>query len=219
MNTRIAIVVVAIMLHAVPGSAAPVQWSQNGHWYEHVSERLNWSDALASAATRSYQGLPGYLATVASAQENDLIRSLLNDAEWGAWLAGSDAAVEGEWRWMAGPETGTLFWLGNASGHAPAGAYENWAPFEPNNTNVENAVAIWGPHGASGPNDWGLWNDFQATDTQGFVVEYSVPEPNTVLLLLPVMVVWMGGNRLRVLLVARQRSSARAASRNSESTR
>ncbi len=185
MRTCATLALAIVLLLVSQGDAVPVQFAQNGHWYEYVPERLSWEPALASAATRSYDGLAGHLATVTSAEENSFIRALVADAEWGAWLAGSDRAVEGDWRWTAGPENGVAFWLGDASGHAPGGAYKNWAPFEPNNTNVENAVAIWGPHGASGVNDWGHWNDFQATDTQGFVVEYSVAEPATAYLLLP----------------------------------
>ena len=37
----------------------------------------------------------------------------------------SDQAVEGEWKWVDGPESGEIFWNGNASGSAPVGQYAN----------------------------------------------------------------------------------------------
>lgn len=163
--------------------AAPVQWATNGHYFEYVPDRLNWSAAQASAASRSFLGMPGYLASVTSAGENDFIKTLLTNAEWGAWLGGSDADQEGTWKWTAGPEAGTPFWIGDAKGSAPNGRYQNWAGFEPNDTNGEDVVAIWGPNGAGGGTYYGTWNDFQASDTQGFVVEYSaVPEPTSLTL-------------------------------------
>jgi len=167
----------------VEALAAPVQWSANGHYYEYVPTRLNWSAALAEANSRSYLNLPGYLATVTSADENAFVSSLLANAEWGAWLAGSDAAVEGEWRWVAGPEAQQIFWQGDQHGAPVAGAYNNWATNEPNNLNTENSLAIWGPNGANGATSWSQWNDFQGSDTQGYIVEYSaIPEPSTRLL-------------------------------------
>jgi hypothetical protein len=40
-----------------------------------------------------------------------------------SFIGASDAAVEGEWRW----EDGTLFWLGDDTGAAQGGLYDNWA--------------------------------------------------------------------------------------------
>jgi hypothetical protein len=172
-----------VMGAVTDASAAPVQWAGNGHYYEYVPTRLNWAGALADSNSRTYLSLSGYLATVSSAAENTFVSSLLVDAEWGAWLAGSDAAVEGEWRWVAGPELGQQFWQGDQHGAPVAGAYNGWGNNEPNNLNNENALAVWGPNGANGATSWGQWNDFQGSDTQGYVVEYSaVPEPSTLLL-------------------------------------
>jgi len=163
--------------------ATPVLWAGNGHYYEYVPTRLNWSAALADANSRSHASLQGYLATITSSGEQAFVASLLINAEWGAWLAGSDAALEGTWTWVAGPEQGQTFWQGNQTGATVGGAFEAWPPTEPNNLNNEDSLAIWGPNGAAGATSWGEWNDFQSSDTQGFVVEYStVPEPSTMVL-------------------------------------
>ena len=42
----------------------------------------------------------------------------------------SDEGVEGEWRWVAGPEAGQPFWLGKADG--TASNFQSWGRGEPN---------------------------------------------------------------------------------------
>jgi hypothetical protein len=112
--------------------------------------------------------MPGYLATITSDEENTFASNL---AGIEAWLGGSDQAVEGEWRWMNGPEVDQLF------------TYTNWASFEPNNTsggedylqtNHAGQAGKWNDNGGPGSN---------ASVAYGYVVEYSVPEPATLALL------------------------------------
>ena len=102
-----------------------------GHYYEAVpAPGITWSNAVAYAAARSLNGLQGYLATVTSAGENAFIANFLLDA---SWLGGSDVDVEGDWRWVTGPEAGMAFWSGTTNGTPVNGAYVNWALNEPNN--------------------------------------------------------------------------------------
>lgn len=69
----------------------------NGHYYQWVEEEdISWEDAKSGA-----EDLGGYLATIRSQQENDFIRDNLQ-AE--GWIGASDAAEEGIWRWVTGPE-------------------------------------------------------------------------------------------------------------------
>lgn len=148
--------------------AAPTLWSGNGHYYEYVSGNINWADALAAASVAT--PLAGgtftpYLVTITSADENDFLTTL--GAPGYFWTAGSDAEVEGVWKWVAGPEAGSIFF---GPGAAP-GAYTNWRPGEPNNIfGAENSLAVNGG-----------WNDGTGTSNYvGYVVEYSaatVPEP------------------------------------------
>jgi hypothetical protein len=60
-----------------------------------------------------------------------------------AWIGGSDAAVEGQWRWVDGPEAGDLFWNGAGAG-GNIGAFANcWHPSEPNSAFTgEDALTI-----------------------------------------------------------------------------
>lgn len=148
--------------------AAPIQWADNGHYYEYIQGAYTWSDALAAAAGMSFNGMTGYLATSTTALENRFIAVTVGNGELG-WLSGSDDNAEGLWSWRAGPEAGqALTWF-------------NWSGGEPNNCcGGENYLQInWG----SG----GTWNDHGGPGNpgqlNGFYVEFSpaaptgVPEP------------------------------------------
>jgi hypothetical protein len=137
------IAVAAILVTAGASAAAePVQWTigagGNDHWYEIVSVpngpgsfRKTWTDARVDALSRAHLGLQGYLATVTSGAENLFLNGLSGPfGTSGGWLGGNDAAVEGEWRWIDGPEAGQLFWLGDSTGSSPG--YANWGAGWPN---------------------------------------------------------------------------------------
>jgi hypothetical protein len=168
----------AAMLAAAATSvqAAPVQWTTasggNGHWYEFVGVRVTWQQAFAAANATSFMGMPGYLATITSAEEN-LFASSNVAGSIEAWLGGSDEAVEGEWRWMNGPEAGQLF------------TFTSWftAGGEPNNTGGGEDYLQTNHRRVAGD-----WNDYGGPGTgasvqYGYVVEYGVPEPGTLALL------------------------------------
>jgi hypothetical protein len=153
--------------------AAPVQWTVgsggNGHWYEFFATAVDWNTARADALSRG-----GYLATITSAAENSFAAV---SAAGGAlaWIGGTDAAVEGEWKWADGPEAGVQFWQGGPSGTALG--YTNWNGGEPNNCcGGENYLQLnWATTGG--------WNDHggpgNASQLNGYLVEYNVPEPMT----------------------------------------
>jgi hypothetical protein len=87
-------------------------FTDNGHFYEFVSQfGIRWDSAQTTAAAQTLHGLQGYLATIASQAENDFIFQKL---QGNGWIGASDAAAEGEWRWVSGPESGTLFCTGNS---------------------------------------------------------------------------------------------------------
>lgn len=143
-----------------------------GHYYEYVpSVGITWTEARDAAALRSFYGLQGYLATITTQEESDLLGS---QAPGAGWIGASDAAVEGEWRWVTGPEAGTLFWIGPPSGTAYG--YEFWNGGEPNNSGNEDYAHITDP--TVGPS--GSWNDLTNTGAgsgvyqpKGYLVEYG----------------------------------------------
>ncbi|MGB5479456.1 MAG: C-type lectin domain-containing protein [Eudoraea sp.] len=143
-----------------------------GHYYEYVSSLgITWTSANTAANSRSYFGLQGYLATLTSQVEADFSGS---QASGVGWIGGSDAATEGVWLWVTGPEAGTNFWNGTAGGSTPNFAF--WNTGEPNQSGDEDYAHITHPN--VNPN--GSWNDLTNTGAasgnyqpQGYVVEYG----------------------------------------------
>jgi len=142
-----------------------LSFSENGHFYEFVSATgITWTAARDAAAARTLYGLQGYLATVTSVNESSFIASKLVGQ---GWMGASDAAVEGDWRWVTGPEAGTVFWSGVANGSAVGGEYNNWSSNQPDNSNDEDYGQFL---------ESGIWNDLPLSagnGLAGYVVEYG----------------------------------------------
>jgi hypothetical protein len=193
----------------------PARNPANGHYYAFFNgsddDRLTrpvmpFAAALSRAASMSHLGVPGHLATITSQAEQDFVfnyfKELRRPPLWAAdrfWIAASDAAVEGEWRWVAGPEAGQQFWQGNVTGQ-PYG-YQNWRKeiigsnfFEPNNQPLyrnpegEDYLALLlVNYETSRPS---YWNDVIGLDDHDnyvprlAIVEFSlIPEPSSATLI------------------------------------
>lgn len=149
----------------------------DGHYYDFIpSYAIPWTTAKVNAESMSYYGLQGYLATITNAAEAQICGELSPGT---GWIGASDVETEGVWKWVTGPEEGTIFWNGNQAGSAPAGMYSNWNSGEPNNAGSgEDYAHITDVSVTTNP---GSWNDLpnntagqpvQYTAT-GFVIEYG----------------------------------------------
>ena len=152
-----------------------------GHYYQFVSNiGIRWTDAKIAAEALNYYGLKGYLATILSLEEAKISGE---QAQGAGWIGGSDAATEGVWKWVTGPEglanggTGITFWNGVANGSSPNFAY--WNTEEPNQYNGANEDYA---HIKSNnaPGITGSWNDLTNTgdangnyQPKGYIVEYG----------------------------------------------
>ncbi|NQZ14686.1 MAG: hypothetical protein HRT94_07680 [Alphaproteobacteria bacterium] len=143
-------------------------FAQTNNFYTQTTDFVNWNQASQNAANAGLNGVPeltGHLATITSQAENDFVFGLLTAT---SWLGGSDNAVEGEWRWVEGPEAGQQFWQGLAGGSAVNGAYTNWAAGEPNQFfgpgNPENYAHMRAD---------GLWNDLPENRNLNYIIEWG----------------------------------------------
>ena len=166
-----------------------------GHFYRFVSKSgIKWAEAEAEAKSDAmkYYGLRGYLATITSMYENSFIQTKIDRAV--GWIGASDADVEGDWRWVTGPEglegggKGLRFWKGTgyqAKMNNPAGvygpvngAYHNWnrwdqgfssalptGTWEPNQSGEEDYAHI--TYFPNNTNDSYKWNDLPKTGGSG----------------------------------------------------
>lgn len=136
-----------------------------GSVYEYVETYMKWDEAKAVAASMSYLGYPGRLATIMSAEEQAAIESLIpSHWSYNAMIGGSDAGHEGIWMWETGPEAGTVFWKDGAPYN---GAYTNWRSGEPNAYSAAEDYLVLYEH---------KWIDSPANDFvhHGFIVEYQL---------------------------------------------
>jgi gliding motility-associated-like protein len=135
-----------------------------GHYYLYVpSIGITWTAARDAASASTYYGLKGYLATLLSADEAKLSGE---QASGTGWIGGSDQETEGVWKWVTGPEAGTVM------------SYTFWNTGEPNNQGDEDYAHITQP----GIGIRGSWNDLSNTGSttpgdayqpKGYVVEYG----------------------------------------------
>jgi hypothetical protein len=152
------------------------------HFYEYVAGSITFTNSVTAAQARSYFGRAGYLATMSSEAENNFVWRLMASDCWfgasdevglvnsakGTTAFASQAAVEGRWHWISGPEKGINFSNGN-SGAGPttvSGQYAKWAPGEPNNAGSEH-------YGQFYSANLGQWNDLPNTILGGYLCEYG----------------------------------------------
>ena len=172
--------------------------------YTTVSTAATWSEAKAYAESQggylleinSYgewlytvRSLDNSFATMSDADYFSFLDSTLAPDGGGSaylWLGGSDAAVEGEWRWA---RSGEQFWSGGVNGSAVNGAFNRWGKTtqqnEPDNYNgSQDALALaletW-PFGSDGSgSELGyayFWNDISADNQLYFIIEKDLGGP------------------------------------------
>ncbi len=160
--------------------AAPTYLSSTGHSYEPIAilhpfgEGYTWYEVRDLAATSTYLGVQGHLATITSAEENQFVANLCDALGHDTfyWLGGYQPEGTPEpndgWQWVTGES-----WT-----------YANWKAGEPNDAGtfgVEDHVGI---VGSSDQGLLGQWNDMYAgvnpdRNWSSYVIEYPVPEPAT----------------------------------------
>ncbi len=175
-----ALAVFLIVIFAGVASAIPVQWENNGHFYEVVLDEVDWETANGKVKE-------GYhLATITSEDEQLFLKDLMAQYQGEFWLGAyqdrdtnpsldeafqvrdevSKPAPDEGWNWVTGE----------------AWDYTCWEEGEPNDWNgiEEYHLGFWSNF------DWN-WNDEHGkSNILGYVVERDaapVPEPASMFLL------------------------------------
>ncbi|MFN7677264.1 MAG: lectin-like protein, partial [Cyanobacteriota bacterium] len=144
----------------------------NGHWYRYLPGAMTWDQARTAAAASRFLDRQGYVVTITSAQEQAFLRSMFG-SYFSAWIGASDAAEEGTWRWVDGPEAGHVFFV---QGQDPQPGYSNWAEGQPEgdwdsgfelgvDEDVAGFFGYW-----SGNN---LWHDMPIDQRLSLLIEYG----------------------------------------------
>ena len=80
------LVAFAVLSSSRPATAAPIQNPGNLHYYEFIStgtSNIAWATAQANAASMTFLGMTGYLATLGSAPEGAWFESTVwRCSEW-----------------------------------------------------------------------------------------------------------------------------------------
>ena len=176
----------------------------SGHYYAFVPESggIDWNAAYNFAKTHLFMGMRGYLATIASAEENALLGELdgatvgwtggtllkqTDPADYDAnpWKNGSLAGIDWHWRWGCGPEAGTAFHYGfHGADNFPVDGSGRIIGLEAGADANDAVHTNWSP-GEPNYNDGvetvvefyadnGLWNDRDpAASNTGYFVEFG----------------------------------------------
>jgi hypothetical protein len=144
----------SLTVDATPAGAAYA--AETGHYYQVVSAPapVSWDQARAVAAASSFNGLSGYLATITTPAEADLLTQTTPDP---AWIGATD--VNGGWQWATGPEAGTPL------------TFAAWDVGQPDGA-AGHDVAVFG-----GVERGGRWHSTAVADptVSRYLVEYGGP--------------------------------------------
>lgn len=144
-----------------PHSATYYNDLASGHCYYVATSPLNWTAAKAACEANG-----DYLATISSEAENTIIGTKLGLAAGNIlWIGGTDAAVEGEWRWTGGEVNNVQFWQGSQTGSPVGGQFSKWTSGKPSNGSSNNCLAFNG--GVR------TWHDGSCTSSIRYICEKS----------------------------------------------
>ena len=131
----------------------------SGHCYYVATSPLAWAAAKSACEANG-----DYLAAVTSESENTIIGTQLGLNSGNiVWIGGTDAGVEGEWRWTGGEVSNVQFWQGTSAGSAIGGQYSKWNTNKPTNSTSNNCLA----YNATGMG----WHDGSCTSAIRYVCE------------------------------------------------
>lgn len=105
--------------------------TQAGRAYWFCNDQSTFDAARSSCSTIGMS-----LARVDGAAEKNFIAAKLSKP---AWLGATDAAKDGDWRWLDGD---ALFWTGGSTGQGVGGLFSNWGSGNPHASDSANCLSM-----------------------------------------------------------------------------
>ena len=177
-------VLLLVLAAATTAAATPIQWGENGHWYEARlidAGTMSWEQARDAAANSIWQGLRGHLVTLTTPNENAFVWGISGQYFWlGGYQDPSATRADEDWRWVSGENWAWDKWARSS------GEPNDWDPVtrtdDGTEDHEEDYLMFWQANGD--------WNDAWSTHShaKGYIIEYEastnpVPEPATMILL------------------------------------
>jgi len=148
-------------------------WSWGGHSYELFPQKNTLAFSKQFVSSRTLDGLPGYVAVVSSAEEQDVVVNMMGRFGVGSiWIDASDEETEGEWKWLSGELANQHFPAAAGEGEE-AKPFTSWNQGEPNNAGEEDCLVL--VKGATWENTpLNGWNDVSCSDEMSaLLIEYG----------------------------------------------
>lgn len=142
----------------------------NGHSYQRIDSGMTWKEAV-----KYCENLGGHLATITSAEEQELVKNLVSGGTKAQyWLGGTDEAEEGNWAWITG-ESWT-FWADTITFNNYQGT-EHYLQMNRHNWGDESKLGVW--NDINNENYIEGEEEFFSTDLIGLICEWDESTPDT----------------------------------------
>ncbi|MGN0447906.1 MAG: lectin-like protein [Acutalibacteraceae bacterium] len=141
-----------------------------GHTYRLFDESMTWKEAKEYC-----EQLGGYLATVTSAQEQEVVKNLIASGEKAQyWLGGTDEGTLNKWRWVTGEDF--TYWADTVTFETNDNG-EYYLQMQRHNWGNDKYLGYW--NNANNENHINGEEDFYGPDKIGFVCEFGDSEMPT----------------------------------------
>ena len=160
--------VFSLMLPAFSASAVKDDKAEfNGHTYQRFDESMSWKEAKAYC-----ESLGGYLATITSSSEQNVVKQLISKGSKAQyWLGATDEAAFNDWQWVTGEKF--TYWADTVSFET----YDNgeyYLQMQRHNWGNENFLGYW--NNANNENHINGEESFYGPEQIGFICEFGNSE-------------------------------------------
>ncbi len=160
--------VFSLMLPAFSASAVKDDKAEfNGHTYQRFDESMSWKEAKAYC-----ESLGGYLATITSSSEQNVVKQLISKGSKAQyWLGATDEALLNDWQWVTGEKF--TYWADTVSFETHDNG-EYYLQMQRHNWGNEDFLGYW--NNANNENHINGEEGFYGPEQIGFICEFGNSE-------------------------------------------